>query len=244
LDPINANYNTTFKPTTQIVSGSIRSNTTWTKDKIWKISGQVNVDSGYTLTIQPGTVVQGIKSNSNKAVLMITRGAKIIADGTAEQPILFTSDQAAGSRNTGDWGGVIVCGKAPGTSQLAMVKQKEDCLVQLVCMVAVTLLIIQVFYVMYVLNFQVLHLLLIETNGLTLAGVGNGTTVEYVQISYSGDDGIEWFGGTVNCRNLIVYRALDDDFDADNGSGTVQFGVSMRDPQISDNPTISTSRRF
>ena len=245
-DPINANYNTTFKPTTQVVSGSIHANTTWTNDKIWKISGQVNVDSGYTLTIQPGTVIQGIKNTSNKAVLMITRGAKLIADGTAQQPILFTSDQAAGSRNTGDWGGVIVCGKAPvnfpvgygqaegglfGTAGLFGGSDPTD-------------------------NSGILRYVRIEfsgiafapnneTNGLTLAGVGNGTTVEYIQISYSGDDGIEWFGGTVNCRNLIVYRGLDDDFDTDNGfSGTVQFGIGIRDPQISDNPTISTSEGF
>jgi len=245
-NPINQDYSVTYQPVTQLVTGNISTNTTWTNDKIWKISGQVNVDSGYTLTIQPGTIIQGIKNSSNKAVLIIRRGAKIIAEGTANRPIVFTSDQAAGSRATGDWGGVILCGRAPvnfpvgygqvegglfGTAGLFGGNVSDD-------------------------NSGIIRFVRIEfsgiafapnneTNGLTLAGVGSGTTVENLQISYSGDDGIEWFGGTVNCKNLVVYRALDDDFDTDNGfSGTVQFALSIRDPQISDNPSISTSEGF
>ena len=246
FDPINANYNTTFKPTTQTVSGNISSNTTWTSDKIWKISGQVNIDSGYTLTIQPGTVVQGIKNNSNKAVLIVRRGAKIIADGSAVQPIVFTSDQAPGSRATGDWGGVIVCGRAPVNFPVGY-GQVEGGLFGAAGLFGGNVPTDNSGILRYVrIEFSgIAFAPNNETNGLTLAGVGNGTTVEYLQTSYSGDDGIEWFGGTVNCRNLIVYRALDDDFDTDNGfSGTVQFGVSMRDPQIADNPSISTSEGF
>ncbi len=246
FDPINANYNTSIKPTTQTVSGNISSNTTWTNDKIWKISGQVNIDSGYTLTIQPGTVVQGIKNNSNRAVLIVRRGAKIIADGSAVQPIVFTSDQASGARATGDWGGVIVCGRAPVNFPIGF-GQVEGGLFGAAGLFGGNVPTDNSGILRYVrIEFSgIAFAPNNETNGLTLAGVGNGTTVEYVQSSYSGDDGIEWFGGTVNCRNLIVYRALDDDFDTDNGfSGTVQFGVSMKDPQIADNPSISTSEGF
>ncbi len=246
FNPINADYNTSIKPTTQTVSGNISSNTTWTNDKIWKISGQVNVDSGFTLTIQPGTVVQGIKNNSNKAVLIIRRGAKIIADGSAVQPIVFTSDQASGARAAGDWGGVIICGRAPVNFPIGF-GQVEGGLFGASGLFGGNVPTDNSGILRYVrIEFSgIAFAPNNETNGLTLAGVGNGTTVEYVQTSYSGDDGIEWFGGTVNCRNLIVYRTLDDDFDTDNGySGTVQFGVSMRDPSVADNPSISTSESF
>jgi hypothetical protein len=246
FNPINADYNTSFKPTTQTVSGNISSNTTWTNDKIWKISGQVNVDSGYTLTIQPGTVIQGIKNNANKAILIVKRGAKIIADGSAVQPIVFTSDQASGARAAGDWGGVIVCGRAPVNFPVGF-GQVEGGLFGTAGLFGGNVPTDNSGILRYVrIEFSgIAFAPNNETNGLTLAGVGNGTAVEYVQTSYSGDDGIEWFGGTVNCRNLIVYRTLDDDFDTDNGySGTVQFGVSMRDPSVADNPSISTSESF
>jgi hypothetical protein len=81
-----------------------------------------------------------------------------------------------------------------------------------------------------------------EINGLTLGGVGNQTVVDYVQVSYANDDSFEWFGGTVNCKHLISFRTLDDDFDTDNGfAGKVQFGIALRDPAIAD---ISKSEAF
>ena len=81
-----------------------------------------------------------------------------------------------------------------------------------------------------------------EINGLTFGGVGNKTIVDYVQVSYANDDSFEWFGGTVNCKHLISFRTLDDDFDTDNGfSGKVQFGISLRDSAVAD---ISKSRSF
>ncbi|MFM8486282.1 MAG: hypothetical protein ACKOCH_08090, partial [Bacteroidota bacterium] len=81
-----------------------------------------------------------------------------------------------------------------------------------------------------------------EINGITFGGVGSGTIVDNVQVSYSGDDAFEWFGGTVNCKHLIAYRALDDDFDTDFGySGKIQFALSVRDPQVAD---VSGSNGF
>jgi hypothetical protein len=81
-----------------------------------------------------------------------------------------------------------------------------------------------------------------EINGLTFGGVGNQTVVDYVQVSYANDDSFEWFGGTVNCKHLISFRTLDDDFDTDNGfSGKVQFGIVLRDSSVAD---ISKSEAF
>ncbi len=74
-----------------------------------------------------------------------------------------------------------------------------------------------------------------EINSLTMGGVGSGTTIDYIQVSYAGDDAFEWFGGTVNAKHLISYRTLDDDFDTDNGySGNVQYGYILRDPNLAD----------
>ena len=74
-----------------------------------------------------------------------------------------------------------------------------------------------------------------EINGLTFGGVGRGTTIDYIQVSYSGDDSYEWFGGTVNCKHLIAYRGWDDDFDTDFGyQGKLQFLVGLRDPEVAD----------
>jgi len=81
-----------------------------------------------------------------------------------------------------------------------------------------------------------------EINGLTFGAVGDGTLIDYVQVSFANDDSFEWFGGTVNCKHLIAFRGLDDDFDTDNGfSGKVQFGMGLRDPQVAD---VSTSNGF
>jgi hypothetical protein len=81
-----------------------------------------------------------------------------------------------------------------------------------------------------------------EINGITFGGVGSGTTVDYVQVSYANDDSFEWFGGTVNCSHLIAYKGLDDDFDTDNGyAGKIQFGIAVRDSQIAD---VSGSNAF
>src|SRR6185295_13057224 len=81
-----------------------------------------------------------------------------------------------------------------------------------------------------------------EINGITFGGVGRGTTIDHVQVSYSNDDSYEWFGGTVNCKYLIAYDGIDDDFDTDNGySGKIQFALGMRDPSVAD---VSGSKSF
>ncbi len=243
-DPQNANYNTTNK-TVVNVTANITVNTTWTADKIYLLTSQIYVKNNATLTIEPGTVIYGDKAFAG-AALIITRGAKLMAEGTVDSPIVFTSNQDAGNRTSGDWGGLILLGNAKnnivsGFGNIEGITPTDD-----------TkhggsddndnsgsLKYVRVEFAGYPLQPNK------EINGVTFGSVGNGTKIDYVQVSFSNDDSFEWFGGTVNCKHIIAYRGLDDDFDTDNGfSGLVQFGLGVRDPQIADNPTVSTSEGF
>jgi hypothetical protein len=221
------------------VSGDITENTTWYEAAKYMLSGFVYVKNNATLTIEPGTLIKGV--SNTKAALMIERGSKIMAAGTAEKPIIFTSDKPKGERSYGDWGGLVLCGLAPtnkhdegtgvgiaegGIGSLYGGTDPND-------------------------NSGVLQYVRIEfpgigltatpnseINGLTLYAVGAGTTIDHIQVSYSGDDSYEWFGGTVKMKYLVALRGWDDDWDTDNGfSGKVQFFVSLRDPAIADQST-------
>lgn len=212
------------------VSDSTNQNVTFTSDKVWLLVGFVKVQNGATLTIQPGTIIKGDKPT--KATLIIERGGKINAAGTSTQPIVFTSNQPAGSRSYGDWGGVILCGKSPnnagnnvllegGTGATFGGSDENDN--------SGVLQYVRIEFpgIAYAVNNEI--------NGLTCGGVGAGTTIDHVQVSYSGDDSYEWFGGSVNCKYLVAFRGWDDDFDTDNGfRGKLQFGVGLRDPAIAD----------
>jgi len=222
------------------ISGEITSNTTWTSNKIYVLKGFVYVSNGATLTIEPGTIIKGDKAS--KATLTITRGSKINATGTADKPIVFTSNLAAGARSQGDWGGVILLGKAP-------VNQGSD--VKIEAGLAAPTGKDEKNYIYYggsdaADNSGVMKYVRIEyggiaysvdneINGLTMGGVGNGTTLEYIQIYRSGDDAFEWFGGTVNAKHLLAVGTWDDDFDTDFGySGNVQFALAQRVPTVAD----------
>lgn len=219
---------------TQIGNGEqgfvFKGNTTLKKG-VYTLKGWVYIANGATLTIEPGTVIKGDKQT--KASLIAEPGGKLVARGTQNAPIVFTSEQPAGSRRPGDWGGIILCGKAPNNNGV-MAQQIEggprtkhggtdaddD---------SGVLEYVRIEFAGYPFEKDK------EINGLTLGSVGAGTTVDHVQVSYSNDDSYEWFGGTVNCKYLIAYRGWDDDFDTDNGySGTVQYGLSLRDPRIAD----------
>ncbi|WP_031530835.1 hypothetical protein [Dyadobacter crusticola] len=211
------------------VKGSITANTNWTSDKQYLITGFVYVEDGATLNIQPGTIIKGDKES--KGALFIKRGAKIVAVGTATQPIVFTSNEAAGSRRAGDWGGLVILGKAPVNKTPAVVEGEE--LTEFggteVADNSGELKYVRIEFagIAYASNKEI--------NSLTMGGVGSGTKIEYVQCSFGGDDSFEWFGGSVNAKHLISYRGLDDDFDTDNGfSGMVQYGLIIRDPAIAD----------
>src|SRR5690606_30859593 len=152
--------------------------------------------------------------------------------GTPSDPIVFTSGRAPGSRNPGDWGGIILLGNAP-TNHATTPTIEGGVNAQYGGSIPTD-------------NSGVLKYVRIEfagiaaepgseINGLTLGGVGAGTIIENVQVSFGNDDAFEFFGGTVNAKNLISFATADDDFDFDFGyTGKIQFGVSLRKPDFVD----------
>lgn len=232
----------------------IDSNIVLRKENSYILKGLVYLVGNHTMTIEAGTVIKGAFSGADVAALVITRGSQILAQGSETEPIVFTS--ASPNPQSGDWGGIVLCGKASiNTSYngVAGLYQVEggidnafgDGLAGSGDAVAPTpvdndnsgiLSFVRIEYAGYAYQPDK------EINSLTMAGVGNGTTIDHVQVTYAKDDAFEWFGGTVNCKYLIAWKTQDDDFDTDNGySGKVQFGLVIRDSLIAD---ISTSEAF
>lgn len=228
FDPQNTNYPTT----TSELSSDVTSDLTISGSVLLK--NKVYVRNGATITILPGTTIRG--DRSTQACLIITRGSKIIAQGTKTQPIVFTSNESVGNRTEGDWGGLVLLGRAinnqpGGEANIEGITPTEntrfggsddnD-------------------------NSGILNYIRIEfagialepnkeINGITFGSVGRGTQVDFIQVSYSGDDSYEWFGGSVDCKHLIAYSGIDDDFDTDFGyHGRVQFALSIRSKDMSD----------
>lgn len=225
-----------------IKSGNITVSETWTNNNIYLLDGWVYVKAGATVTIQAGTIIKG--DFISKGTLIIERDAKLICEGTVDMPIVFTSQKSVGQRSYGDWGGVIICGRA-STNWAASVANGTTDGEGIVEGGVGTIYggglspndddssgVLRHVRIEYPgVAFQPNS----EINGLTLCGVGRKTVIDYVQVSYSGDDSFEWFGGTVNCRHIIAYRGWDDDFDTDYGyRGKIQWAVSLRDPSIAD----------
>lgn len=226
------------------VRGVLTGNVSWTKDKIYKLIGFVRVGADTTetfsstaatgtLTIEAGTTIIG--DRASKATLIVQRGSKIIANGTADAPIVFTSERAAGQRESGDWGGLVICGRAVNNQSTG------DKGIQLEGSYkgwhggsnnadnSGSLKYVRVEYAGVPINPNQ------EVNSFTFGSVGNGTTLEYLQASFGLDDSFEWFGGNVNAKYLVAYRGLDDDFDMDFGySGNLQFIVGMRGATLAD----------
>jgi hypothetical protein len=220
-------------PSTLELTGTL---TTQTLDasKKYLIKGQVFVNNGVTLTIPAGTVIMGDKAT--KGTLVVNVGGTLNAIGTASNPIVFTSSREVGGRDKGDWGGIVLLGRANvnqvspsiegispavtyGTTNSATYNTESSGNLQYV----------RIEYAGIALSPNN------ETNSLTMGAIGSGTTIDYVQSSYGGDDSFEWFGGVVNCKHLIAFAGWDDDFDCDFGfSGNVQYAVSIRDPFSAD----------
>ena len=209
----------------------------WTADKTYVLDGFVFVNEGQTLNIEAGTVIQGMTGESEDAsALIVARGATINAVGTADAPIIFTFDGDNGGTSPsvrGQWGGLIVLGNAslnsaPGESSIEGIPTNE----------------VRGLYggTNDADNSGTLQYISIrhggtnigadnEINGLTLGGVGNGTTIEYIEIVANKDDGIEWFGGTVDAKHLITVYCGDDALDFDEGyRGRNQFVIVHQDP--------------
>lgn len=231
---------------TVLLTSNITSNTTWESSKVYVLGGRITVTSGATLTIQPGTIIKGqAGTGANATALLVARGGKLIADGRANAPIIFTSvadeilpaDVAAGkfgspnleSDINGLWGGLIVLGRAPISASNSSGDRSE----------------VQIEGIptsdpngLYggtepADNSGIIRYVSIrhgganigsgnEINGLTLGGVGSGTVVSHVEVVANQDDGIEWFGGTVNTSNVVVWNVGDDGIDTDQSwSGTL-----------------------
>ncbi len=217
-------------------NGEGTGNVTWTNDKIWILDGKIFVNDGQTLTIEPGTVIKATEGEREYAsALIIARGGKIIAEGTADKPIIFTSvkDNLNGSLTHNDkglWGGIIILGEGEintdsGEGRVEGIPLSEprsiyggsnnkD-------------------------NSGILKYVSIrhgganigednEINGLTLAGVGNETTIDFIEVVANADDAFEFFGGAVNCKHLVAAFCNDDSFDFDEGYiGLGQYYLSI-----------------
>lgn len=226
------------------VSGDISTNTTWTKNNWYEVSGTVHVLNGATLTIEPGTVIRG--NVNNTFVLLVAKGGKLNAVGTLQQPIVMTSGRAVGSRVRGDWGGVLLVGNAH-TNTNGGVRQYEALPSDPLALYgggpnfndadnSGTLRYLRIEYAGY--NFLPDQ----EINGLTFAGVGYGTKADYIQVSFANDDSYEWFGGASNHKYLIAFSGTDDDFDMDEGyNGKCQYLLGVRNPGVFETSPSGTS---
>lgn len=232
---------------TIIVTENISEDQMWSKDNVYQLGGRITVLNGATLTIEAGTIIKGeAGAQASATALLVARGGKLMAEGTADMPIIFTSvadeimpsDIAAGNfaspnlspSQNGLWGGVLICGRAkisasnsagtaanevqiegiPTSDQNGLYGGSDNAD-----------------------NSGVLKYISIrhggtnigagnEINGLTLAGVGSGTVIENIEIVGNQDDGVEWFGGSVNCKNVLVWNCGDDGIDTDQSwSGTL-----------------------
>ena len=232
--------NTDYPATTITVSTDITTSTTWSG--VILLQNKIYVKNNATLTIAPGTIIRGDKPTQGS--LIVTRGAKLNAIGTLASPIIFTSNEGIGNRNEGDWGGIVLLGLARnnqpgGVANIEGIVQTTDTQYggSFDNDNSGTLKYVRIEFAGIALEPNK------EINGLTFGSVGSATTIDFIQVSHSGDDSFEWFGGTVNCKHLIAYRGLDDDFDTDFGfRGKIQFALAIRDKDVSD--AIGDSNSF
>ncbi len=232
---------------TTLNAASITGTVTLNGHTVYIMKGFNYVRNGGVIVIEPGALIQGDKPSTG--TLIVERGGKIYANGTLEKPITFTSRFPAGQRNPGDWGGIILLGRSgintssgldsaqiegfpagqgPWYGGQPVVQDDSSGVIRYVR-----------------LEYPGVNLTTIsgnEINGLTLGGVGSRTVLEYIQVSYSGDDAFEFFGGTVNAKYLIAFGTIDDDLDCDNGHrGKIQFALVVRDSTKYD---VSGSHNF
>ncbi|MGS2738064.1 hypothetical protein [Sinomicrobium sp. M5D2P17] len=232
--------NRSWPTATGTVSGVISSDMTLTDDRVWFIDGPTFVADGATLTVEANTLVKWITqpTSGSASYLLVERGGRLVADGGAPNTsIVFTSDQPVGNRSAGDWGGILMLGKAPTNKTNPEI---EGILPQDIPSG------ISIAYGGTIAGDDsgILRYVRIEyagrdlgggneINGLTLGGVGNGTTLENIQVSFGRDDAFEFFGGTVNAKNLVAFGNADDDFDFDFGyKGNIQFAVAKKVPNV------------
>lgn len=213
----------------KVITGNINENVELPRGK-YTLKGYVYVNNRARLTIAAGSII--LSDTVNKGAIIVEQNSRLIADGTASNPIIFTSGKAPGQRKPGDWGGIILLGNAPTNRSTTPIIEGGVNAVYGGSLANDNSGIIR--YVRIEFS-GIAADPNSEINGLTLGGVGNGTVIENVQVSYGNDDSYEFFGGTVNCKNMIAFATADDDFDFDFGyNGRIQFAVSLRDPSFVD----------
>jgi hypothetical protein len=234
------------------ITDDISSDVTWTSDNTYFLNGLIFVNAGATLTIQPGTVIKGIESanittGDGASALIIRRGAKIMAAGTAQEPIIFTSelddinvpDDLVDENGYPDrqlWGGLILLGQAPTNqtetlTQIEGVPEEEDAtyggndpddnsgVLEYVSIRHG--------------GYSISGVAGDEINGLTLGAVGRGTTIDHIEVFGNFDDCYEWFGGTVNTKYLVGAFCGDDTFDYDQGyRANAQFWFALQPSDV------------
>jgi hypothetical protein len=223
-----------------VVTGEVTGSENWVSTNYYVLRGAVFVRDGGTLNIQAGTKIIG--ESGSVGTLIVERGGRLNAIGTAEAPIVFTSDQPVGSRNRGDWGGIILNGRAPvnleggegageGDTGVYGGDDEND-------------------------NSGILRYVRVEfsgiefspdneLNGVAFQGVGRGTQVEYVQAHMSRDDAIEFFGGSVDVKHMVLSNAADDAFDWTFGyRGRAQFVAVTQRGDDADNGIEGDNSEF
>jgi hypothetical protein len=191
-----------------VVSGRIAANETWSSGSFWVLRGAVFVPEGVTLTIQPGTTVIG--ESGSVGTLIVERGGKLNAIGTRELPIVFTSDQPVGQRARGDWGGIILNGRAPVNLEGGEGEGEADTGIyggDNPADSSGSMVYVRVEFAGT--EFSPDN----ELNGIAFQAVGNGGRYEYLQVHMNKDDAFEWFGGTADIKHAIASNAGDDSFD-------------------------------
>jgi len=216
----------------QVIKGALSGEHAWQADTTWILEGLVYLEEGASLTIEPGTRIEGRPGSA----LIVTRGATLFSRGQENAPVVFTSNQPEGSRAAGDWGGVVMLGSAPvnladariegvphGEPRGAFGGQDPGSS----CGVMEYTRIEFAGFEVYANN---------ELNGLTLGGCGSGTIIRHVQVHRALDDGIEVFGGTVDLKHIVITGAADDSLDWDLGwRGRVQFLAIQQHADVGDN---------
>ncbi|MCX8484802.1 MAG: hypothetical protein RIS91_316 [Bacteroidota bacterium] len=245
-NPKQASYGIATETTTLNDASGIKNITgtvTLDASKVYLLTSTCVVRSGGKLIIPAGTVIRGAADLTATpklyATLVVERGGMIEVNGTSSNPVIMTSNKDAGVRDRGDWGGLVLCGKAVNN-------QSVDAQLEGFNNVAVDNTLGKFGGTDDADNSGIIKYVRIEfaglafepnkeVNSLTMGSIGSGTTIEGVQCSFGNDDGFEWFGGTVNCKKLISYKTTDDDFDTDFGyRGAVQFGIAVKDTSYFD----------
>ena len=245
-DPKNAPYgNVNDTNTLSSPLGEVNITATLTLDpaKVYLLRSLIVVRSGGKLVIPAGTVIRGLANQQSSpkqyATIVVERGGYIQIDGTSTNPVVITSAKPIGSRDRGDWGGIVLCGKAINN-------QGPDVQMEGFNNISLNNTLAKHGGINDDDNSGSINNLRIEFGGLafepnkeinaiTFGSVGRNTTVNNIQVSFSGDDSYEWFGGTVNCKHIIAFKGTDDDFDTDFGyRGAVQFGIAFKDTSYFD----------